>query len=168
MIEPGEVYLADLREAGHRPVTFTVTNPTNTIVWTLFSVTFQATAPNTIIALRNFDSPSQTFSLIDNVSVTPVLDSDGDGVPDDEDACLDSTLSTSVVIDNCDSGVGNQLFDDGCTITDLIAECAKGASNHGQFVSCVSHLTNDLKKAGAITGQQKGAIQSCAAQADIR
>jgi hypothetical protein len=28
-------------------------------------------------------------------------------------------------------------------------------------------VTNDLKKAGTITGQQKGAIQSCAAQADI-
>jgi hypothetical protein len=27
-------------------------------------------------------------------------------------------------------------------------------------------VTNDLKKAGTITGQQKGAIQSCAAQAD--
>ena len=43
----------------------------------------------------------------------------------------------------------------------LIAECAEGASNHDQFVTCVSHLTNDLKKAGTITRQQKSAIQSC-------
>jgi hypothetical protein len=28
-------------------------------------------------------------------------------------------------------------------------------------------VANDLKKAGTITGQQKGAIQSCTAQADI-
>ena len=74
---------------------------------------------------------------------------------------------TTVVIDGCDSGVPNTVFPSGCTISDLIAACAEGASNHGQFVSCVSHLTNDLKKAGTITGQQKGAIQSCAAKAHI-
>jgi len=53
------------------------------------------------------------------------------------------------------------------TISDLIVACAEGARNHGKFVSCVSHLTNQLKKVGTITGQQKGAIQSCAAQANI-
>jgi hypothetical protein len=31
----------------------------------------------------------------------------------------------------------------------------------------VAHLTNDLKKDGFISGREKGAIQSCAAQADI-
>jgi hypothetical protein len=94
-------------------------------------------------------------------------DVDGDGIPDSEDECPDSDLSTTVVIDDCNSGVPNTLFPSGCTISDLIAACAEGASNHGQFVSCVSHVTNDLKKTGIITGQQKGAIQSCAAQADI-
>jgi hypothetical protein len=94
-------------------------------------------------------------------------DDDGDGVPNDEDECPDSDLSATVAIDGCDSGVPNTVFPSGCTIPDLIATCAEGASNHGQFVSCVSHLTNDLKKAGTITGQQKGAIQSCAAQAHI-
>lgn len=39
--------------------------------------------------------------------------------------------------------------------------------NHGQFVSCVAHETNTLKKAKIITGQQKGEIMSAAAQADI-
>jgi hypothetical protein len=94
-------------------------------------------------------------------------DNDGDGIADNEDECPNSDLSATVVIDGCDSGVPNPLFPTGCTISDLIAACSEGASNHGQFVSCVSHMTNDLKKAGTITGQQKGAIQSCAAQADI-
>jgi len=98
---------------------------------------------------------------------TPDDDSDGDGVPDDEDCQPDSDLSMIVIIGDCDSGVANPLFDDGCTISDLIAECAVDANNHGQFVSCVAHLTNDLKKDGFISGQEKGAIQSCAAQADI-
>jgi hypothetical protein len=98
---------------------------------------------------------------------TPDDDSDGDGVPDDEDCQPDSDLSMTVVIGDCDSGVVNLLFDDGCTISDLIAECADDAGNHGQFVSCVAHLTNDLKKDGFISGREKGAIQRCAAQADI-
>jgi len=94
-------------------------------------------------------------------------DSDGDGIPDDEDACPDSDLAETIVIDGCDSGVENMLFGDGCTMADLIAECADGASNHGDFVSCVAHLTNEWKRAGLITGQEKGAIQSCAAQSNI-
>jgi hypothetical protein len=73
----------------------------------------------------------------------------------------------TVVIDGCDTAVPDTLFASGSTISDLIARCAEGASNHGKFVSCVSHLTNELQKDGIITGQQKGAIQSCAAQAKI-
>ena len=73
----------------------------------------------------------------------------------------------TVVIDGCDSGVVNACLDGGSTILDLIAECADGAKNHGQFVRCVAALTNDLKAQGIITGREKGAIQSCAAQADI-
>ncbi len=96
-----------------------------------------------------------------------VIDTDGDGIPDDEDACPDSDLSPTVVIDGCDSGVDNSLGADGCTLSDLIGECAEGVGNHGQFVRCVSHLTNDLKKARIITGAEKGAIMSCAAQADL-
>lgn len=94
-------------------------------------------------------------------------DGDGDGMPDDIDACPNSDLSPNVVIDGCDSGVTNHLLIDGCTISDLVDQCAENASNHGEFVSCVSHLTNDLKKDGIISKKEKGKIQSCAAQADI-
>jgi hypothetical protein len=95
------------------------------------------------------------------------LDTDGDGIPDDEDECPNSGLGETVVIDGCDSGVENHLLDGGCTITDLIAECAAAAKNHDKFVSCMAHLINDLKKDGEITGKEQGAILSCAAQADI-
>ena len=80
-----------------------------------------------------------------------------------------STIATrlNVVIDGCDSGVTDAVLPSGLTISDLIAECAKDASNHGQFVSCVADVTNDLREARTISGQQKGAIQSCAARAHI-
>jgi hypothetical protein len=96
-----------------------------------------------------------------------VCDSDGDGVPDGSDACPNSNLSPTVVIDGCNTGVPNTLFANGCTISDEIAECAAGASNHGQFVSCVAKLTTQLKKQGTITGNQKGAIDSCAGKSSI-
>jgi hypothetical protein len=96
-----------------------------------------------------------------------IIDSDGDGIPDDEDSCPQSNLDPTVIIDGCDSGVGNLLFEDGCTMRDLIDECAIGVTKHGDFASCVSHLTNDWKKDGLISGSDKGAMQSCAGQSDI-
>lgn len=73
----------------------------------------------------------------------------------------------NIIIDGCDTGVEDQMLPDGSTISDKIAECAANATNHGNFVSCVAHLTNDLKKDGYITGNEKGAIQSCAAQSNL-
>jgi hypothetical protein len=71
------------------------------------------------------------------------------------------------VIDGCDSGVPNVFVTSCSTMADLIKECATKAKNHGQFVSCVSDLTNDWKSAGLITGAQKGAISSCAGKSKI-
>ena len=96
-----------------------------------------------------------------------VVDTDGDGVADELDQCPVSNLSSTVVIDGCDSGVSNTLFQTGCTISDVIAQCAVNAKNHGKYVSCVARQTNSLKRSKIITGRQKGAIQSCAAQANI-
>jgi hypothetical protein len=74
----------------------------------------------------------------------------------------------TIVIDGCDTGVKDRLVDNGkSSISQKIDKCAESAKNHGEFVSCVAHLTNELQKAGIITGKEKGAIQSCAAQANI-
>lgn len=93
--------------------------------------------------------------------------SDGDGVPDGRDQCLGSSRNETVVIDGCNSNAPNTTFSTGCRISDQINDCAVGASNHGGFVSCVAHLTNNLKKSGVINDQQKGSIQSCAGGARI-
>jgi len=101
----------------------------------------------------------------DGCTVCVVIpDSDGDGISDGDDQCPSSDLSSVVVIDGCDSGVANHLLPNGCTILDEIDSCGASANNHGGFVSCVSHLTDALKKDGVISGKEKGAIQSCAGQ----
>lgn len=78
-------------------------------------------------------------------------------------------VDATVIVDGCDSGVTNHVVDEDtlCTISDLIAECAANARNHGEFVRCVAKLTNALNRAGVITGAEKGRIQSCAARASI-
>ncbi len=94
-------------------------------------------------------------------------DDDNDAFLDDEDSCPLSDLTPTVVIDGCDSGVPNLPVNSGCNISDEIMVIAAGARNHGQFVSGVGRLTNDLKKAGLISGRERGAIQSCAASSDL-
>lgn len=94
-------------------------------------------------------------------------DSDEDGVSDEDDDCSDSNLTETVVIDDCNTGVKNTVLDNGCSILDLIERCAEEADNHGQFVKCVSGMTNKLRQKGIITGSERGRIQQCAALADI-
>lgn len=98
---------------------------------------------------------------------TPKVRNDPGNVLRDNRTWIVTVKLQTVVIDGCNTGVGNRVLDDGSTISDRIAECGAGAHNHGEFVSCVAHLTNDLKHAGIITDREKGAIQSCAAKADI-
>jgi hypothetical protein len=104
-----------------------------------------------------------TFELLRDVGWT-FPDADSDGVADDEDCNPNSDLRPTIVIGSIDTGVPNRLFNNGCTSSDLIAQLAASARNHGEFVSAVAHLTNQWVQAGLITGQQKGAIQSAAAR----
>ncbi len=83
------------------------------------------------------------------------------------DAFVAKIAPDFVQIDRCQTGAENQVVDAGSTIADLVMACAEDAANHGEFVSCVADLTNDLEKDGIINGQEKDAIQSCAAQANV-
>ena len=94
----------------------------------------------------------------DTATIT-LLDPDNDGNEDNVDP--------NIVIDGCDSGVLDEDIDDVFTMGDLITVCENYAKNHGAFVSCVADLTNEWKKGGLITGKEKGAVQSCAAKANI-
>lgn len=95
------------------------------------------------------------------------LDSDRDGVADNEDCNRYSDLNPTVVFEDCDSGVANTLFANGCTIADLLNTCADDANNHDGFSGCVAAVTNGLKKNGDISDSGKGMIQSCIARSNV-
>ena len=94
-------------------------------------------------------------------------DDDNDGVMDVADMYPCSITDAVVNIDECTTTVPNGQVGNGASMMDKILECATNATNHGDFVSCVSALTNAWKAAGLITGAQKGQIMSCAAGAGI-
>jgi hypothetical protein len=101
--------------------------------------------------------------------VPPIVDTDADGIADDVDECVPSDLSPTVLINGVDTGIQNTPANAiGCTLSDLMTEmialCLDDAKNHGQFVRCVSHETNILKRARTISGKQKGKIQSIVAK----
>ena len=111
----------------------------------------------------NCTSGPQSYSIVMTGSI---CDADEDGCNDEEDPHPDSNQDATVNIDGCDAGVANIFI--GCvTMNDLIADCAAAASNHGDFISCVVHLTNDWKAAGLISGIDKGNIRSCAANSNV-
>jgi len=93
-------------------------------------------------------------------------DADLDGIADDVDCSVHSNFAPTIVIDGENTGVANILFSNGCTTADLIAQILGSADNHGQFVSGVSHLTNDLRDAGVLSNSDKSAIQTAAAHAN--
>lgn len=94
-------------------------------------------------------------------------DSDGDGIGDPTDECQGSDLADPVVIDGCETGVANDLFCTGCTLSDLIGECADVASHHGSFVRCVALLTRELRRDGLLLSWERRAILHCVRKADL-
>lgn len=85
-------------------------------------------------------------------------DSDGDGFTDDEDACINSDLSPTVVVNGKDSGVANTLLADGCTISDLISAAAAGSSSSKEFKKAVSRLLDGLVAEGVLSRKDKSRI----------
>jgi hypothetical protein len=110
----------------------------------------------------NADAPASfaPASDHDGVVLFVMSDRDADGLADDADQCPAGDARPTVILGGCDSGAPNLTFPGGCTLTDQIAALKAAAKNHGAFLSDVSKLL----KAVALSGAQKGAIESCAAR----
>jgi PA domain len=91
-------------------------------------------------------------------------DSDLDGVANDLDREATSDFTPTIVIGGIDTGVPNQLLDDGNTMSDVIADAAAAARNHRQFVGAVTNLAEGWRQESLNTQAQKDAIVSAAAE----
>jgi hypothetical protein len=93
-------------------------------------------------------------------------DEPGDG--GEVEACSTGNAQWDQFLADVEAAVGTDLSVDGEPFSCSLIACLKGDyNNHGQFVSCIAHLTNEMVKAGTITGEQKGVIQSIAGASDI-
>jgi hypothetical protein len=70
----------------------------------------------------------------------------------------------TVHIGGCDTGVADQMVN-GKSFSALIEEAWATAKNRGRFISAVTQLSNEWRKAQLITEAQKEAIMSCATRA---
>ena len=91
-------------------------------------------------------------------------DSDGDGVPDDQDHFRSSDMSPTILIGGVDTGIVNQVLADGATLADLIAELESTSKNKGQFSAAVAHLAKTWVGTGMISAREKGRLQSAVAR----
>ncbi|RLQ22549.1 hypothetical protein DWB85_06055 [Seongchinamella sediminis] len=84
-------------------------------------------------------------------------DKDGDGAGDacDSDADGDGVAGN---LDQCPETLGGAVVDEtGCSITDN-CPCANYWKNHGAYVRCVAHASNNFLKAGLISDVEKDMI----------
>jgi len=88
------------------------------------------------------------------------------------DGNLDGTADPTFTFGRCTTSQPDAQLPNGAMLNDQARvwyrDCAAGAGNHGQFVSCVAQVTNAAVKAGLISGAQKGAVQQCAAESGVR
>ncbi len=89
-------------------------------------------------------------------------DTDGDGVSDSDDV---DPLDPNSDSDNDSFSDAEETFLGTNPLTG--DDCAADARNHGQYVSCVAHLLDQLLAAGMITEEEKDARQSAAGQSDV-
>lgn len=108
--------------------------------------------PDTVDNCQYDPNPDQADFDQDGVGNVCDTDTDGDNVIDADDECLETTPGTMV----------NSV---GCSI-DQTCPCDNNWKNHGGYVQCVAHASEDFLNNGLISPEEKEAYVSSAAQSE--
>jgi hypothetical protein len=117
-----------------------------------------------------FGIPSPRFPVFifpAYIAVQKENDADSDGVPNSLDWCFNSATAPTIFAGFCDTGVANQVLENGCTMQDRINGCVSRGFNGWASLQrpCLSLLLNSWIIRGLITQDEKQMIQNCAEQA---
>lgn len=114
-----------------------------------------------------------TFTLVQECDDDPEVDTDGDGVPDSVDQCVESDLRPTLWIFNINTCIpnlinGQPVDENGCSLADIvnamIEEASANARNRVEFVRAVASGLRDLREEGLLPNRWLGHFQNCAAR----
>ena len=101
------------------------------------------------------------------------VDTDGDGVLDSVDQCVESDLRPTLWIFNVNTCIpnvidGKPVNEEGCSLADLvnamIDAASENARSRGEFLRAVARGLRQLKQDGLLPGRSLGHFQNCAAR----
>ncbi len=101
----------------------------------------------------------------------PEVDTDGDGVPDAADLCIESDLRPTLWIFNINTCIpnlidGQAVNGDGCSLADLvnamIDEASENSRNRFEFLRAVARGLQEMKRDGLLPGRFHRHFQNCA------
>src|SRR6185369_5004125 len=137
-----EFYAGDLPPSGHW---------INTEHFPIGDIMQSISAGHANLQVGTINHPIGSFGEIGGYFNPVPVDSDGDGVFDDQDQCPDT--APGVVVN-----------EHGCSIEQL-APCGRWR-NHGQYVAAVAKVAQSFLRAGLITNLQRNAIVRAAARSN--
>lgn len=142
---------------------------------------FDADAPFTHLGLKHAVLPGIGFAAGEPSKLDPLTggrglahawavgrpDSDGDGIPDDEDPFPSSILDLTVILFGSDSGVENRTDETGTSLADLLGSLPdpEELGNPGRYLSNLNDYFSELEQSGWITDAEARDLRLAAVKA---
>ncbi len=98
------------------------------------------------------------------VGLAPFADADGDGVADTDDACPNSIMTVTVIVDACNTAVANSITA-GCTVADDLAALNRMVRNPSERANRAAAVLADLASQDGLDAAARAAIKACFPQA---
>ena len=98
------------------------------------------------------------------VGLVPFADADGDGIADADDACPNSIMTATVIVDACNTAVANSIAN-GCSVADDMAALSQIVLNPSERANRAAAVLANLARDGGLGATAGAAIRACFPQA---